>query len=256
MFEEFKKLAVHNNNKVRGQNRLLCQGLDFDAAETSYAGLLDYQSPWDLFVSPKYSCSSVDDNFYDFGPKWYLQICEDGKVIVPVNMNRLLPLTNWKGAEVHFIGYDADNNQALIAPQVDSNDATTWPNFPVEISEDKNTLTIKPFVYDSGEAVYTFCPNMIINTNSVYGMVPMGGKIKGEIVLTRGWKPTPEPAKVKRSTTSVAPRYEAPIKSANGAEYVKRNIHSTTNFAELEQKPQVNFTKIDVKPINRDKFVK
>ena len=254
-FADFKELAIHNNKKVRGQNRLLCQGLDFDAAETSYAGLLDYQSPWDLFVSPSYSCSSVNDNFYDFGPKWYLQICKDDKVIVPVNMNRLLPLTNWQGAEVHFIGYDADNNQALIAPQVDSNDATTWPNFPVEISADKNTLTIKPFVYDSGEAVFTFCPNMIINTNSVYGMVPMGGKIKGEIVLTRGWNPTPAPATVKRST-SVVPNYEAPIKSANGAEYVKRSNYSRTSFAQLGQKPQVNYTKLEVKPINRDKFVK
>lgn len=257
MFEEFKQLVDHNNKKVRGQNRLLCQGLDFDVAETSYRDLLNYQSPWDLFISPTYSCSSVEDNFFDFGPKWYIQICKNDKIIVPVNMNRLPPMTNWQGAEVHFVGYDVDSNAALIAPQVDSDDATTWPSFPVELSADKDTMTIKPFVYSTDEVSYTYFPNMIINTNSVYGMIPMGGKIKGEIVLTRGWdEPEAAPAALKRNATGFTPRFEAPIKSANGAEYVKKNRNSRTSFATLGQKPQVNYTKLEVKPINRDKFVK
>lgn len=269
-FANFKELADHNNRKIRGQNRLLCQGLDFDTAETSYKDILNYQSPWDLFVSPTYSCTSVDDNFYDFGPKWYLQICKDGKVVVPVNMNRLLPMTNWQGAEVHFIGYDPDNNQALIAPSADSDDVSTWPNFPVEVSEDKNTLTIKPYVYsyettnENGETVnasQTFYPNMIINTNSVYGMVPMNGKIKGEIVLTRGWSENSSTIEVSASTeNTVNAMNVAPIKSVNGVQPVKiqKNYKSRTSFASLpaEVQNKVTYTKVDVKPINRDKFVK
>ena len=260
-FANFKELADHNNRKIRGQNRLLCQGLDFDAAETSYKDILNYQSPWDLFVSPTYSCTSVDDNFYDFGPKWYLQICKDGKVVVPVNMNRLLPMTNWQGAEVHFIGYDPDNNQALIAPSEDSDDVSTWPNFPVEVSQDKNTLTIKPHVYDSGEEVFTFYPNMIINTNSVYGMVPMNGKIKSEIVLTRGWSENGSTIEVSASTeNTVNAMNVTSLKSVNGVQPVKiqKNYQSRTSFASFpaEVQNKVTYTKVDVKPINRDKFVK
>ena len=259
-FANFKDLAVHNNQKIRGQNRILCQGLDFDAAETSYKDILNYQSPWDLFVSPSYTCSSVDDNFYDFGPKWYIQIDKNGNLFVPVNMNRLLPLTNWQGAEVHFIGYNPDTNEALIAPQTDSNDASTWPNFPVEVSADKNTLTIKPHVYDSGEGVYTFYPNMIINTNSVYGMVPMAGKIKGNIVLTRGWNEGGATTITVSGTTENTTRTmsAAPVKSANGAKVVEKSkIQSRTSFASFAtDKPAVKYNKIDVKPINREKFVK
>lgn len=259
-FANFKELAIHNNKKIRGQNRILCQGLDFDAAETSYKDILSFQSPWDLFVSTSYSCSSVDDNFYDFGPKWYIQIDKNGNLFVPVNMNRLLPLTNWQGAEVHFIGYNPDTNEALIAPQTDSNDASTWPNFPIEISDDKNTLTIKPHVYDSGETVYTFYPNMIINTNSVYGMVPMSGKIKGNIVLTRGWNEGNSTTITVNASTETTTRTmsAAPIKSANGAKVIEKSkVKPRTNFAALAtEKPAVTYTKIDVKPINRDKFVK
>lgn len=261
MFAEFKELADHNNRKVRGQNRLLCQGLDFDAAESSYRDILNYQSPWDLFVSSTYSCTAVEDNFYDFGPKWYIQILKDGKVVVPVNVNRMLPMTNWQGAEVLFFGYDPENNQALVAPSVDSDDVTTWPNFPVEISEDKNTMTIKPHVYDSGSGVFTFYPNMIINTNSVYEMVPLNGKIKGEIVLTRGWSEgdatTDVTADIEKTTHAMK---VAPIKSANGVQPVKikKNYKSRTSFALLpaEVQNKVSYTKVDVKPINRDKFVK
>lgn len=265
-FAEFKELAANFNRKERGQNRLLCQGLDFDQLDEDgyYKGLLDYKSAWDLFVSPDYSSSSVEDGFYDFGPKWHLQIDKNGNVFVPVNVNRILPLTNWKNAEVLFFGYNPDTNEAMMGPQNDSDDTSTWPNFPVEISEDKNTITIKPFVYsytdDNGNTNnYTYYPNMIINTNSIYGMLPMTGKIKGEIVLTRGWKETiTVNATIDDSMTRsslMQPKAE-PIKSANGAQYVKKSIKHRTNFkaGAFTVKPTsaTEYTNVDVKRIDAE----
>lgn len=266
LFAEFKELAANFNRKVQGQNRLLCQGLDFDQLENSYKDILNYKSAWDLFISPDYSSSSVEDSFYDFGPKWHLQIDNKGNVFVPVNVNRILPLTNWQGAEVLFFGYNPDTNEALMAPQTDSNDASTWPNLPVEVSADKNTITVKPFVYNytdenGNNAQRTYYPNMIINTNTVYGMIPMSGKIKGDIVLTRGWKETiTVNAKIEDEMTraSFIQPNVAPIKSANGAQYVKKSIKSRTNFAAgaVSVKPvaATHYTEVEVKGLDVEKF--
>ncbi|MBE6210299.1 MAG: hypothetical protein E7130_01525 [Rikenellaceae bacterium] len=276
MFEEGKALAANFNRKVRGQNRLLCQGLDFDLLEGDgyYAGLLDYRSAWDLFVSTDYSSSAVEDNFYDFGPKWHLQIDSEGNVFVPVNVNRILPLTNWRGAEVLFFGYNPDTNEALMAPQNDSGDTSTWPNLPVEVSEDKNTITIKPFVYnytdaEGNAAQRIYYPNMIINSNTIYGMFPMTGKIKGDIVLTRGWTETGSDAGTTtvtaqvgaNDTRSILPASGiAPIRSANGAQYVKKSVKSRTNFklgaTRVKPTGNITYTEVKVKPINREKFLK
>lgn len=266
LFAEFKELAANFNRKVRGQNRLLCQGLDFDQLEESYSDILNHKSAWDLFISPDYSSSSVEDGFYDFGPKWHLQIDSKGNVFVPVNVNRILPLTNWQRAEVLFFGYNPDTNEALMAPQNDSNDASTWPNLPVEVSADKNTLTVKPFVYNytdenGNTAQRTYYPNMIINTNSVYGMIPLSGKIKGDIVLTRGWSDdsTESSDSATPQTNSVVrPMSGTPIKSANGAQYVKKSIKPRTNFeagaVRLKPANDVEYTAVKVKSIDVEKF--
>lgn len=266
LFAEFKELAANFNRKERGQNRLLCQGLDFDQLEDSYKSILDHKSAWDLFISPDYSSSSVEDGFYDFGPKWHLQIDSKGNVFVPVNVNRILPLTNWRGAEVLFFGYNPDTNEALMAPQNDSNDASTWPNLPVEVSADKNTLTVKPFVYNytdenGNTAQRTYYPNMVINTNSVYGMIPMAGKIKGEIVLTRGWKEMiTVTAKIDDgiSRSGMLPSNVTPVKSANGAQYQKKSIKARTNFeagaVTLKPATATEFTEVKVKSIDVENF--
>lgn len=43
--------------------------------------------------------------FFDFGPKWYLEMKSDGSVVAPFDVTNLPPLTLWnKGAEYYFIG--------------------------------------------------------------------------------------------------------------------------------------------------------
>jgi hypothetical protein len=100
---------------------------------------------------------------------------------------------------------------------------------------------------------------MIINTNSIYGMLPMAGKIKGEIVLTRGWKETiTVNATIDDSMTrsSLMQPKTDPIKSANGAQYVKKSIKHRTNFkaGAFTVKPTsaTEYTNVDVKRIDAE----
>lgn len=264
-FAEFKELTANFNRKVRGQNRLLCQGLDFDELESSYKNILNHQSAWDLFISPDYSSSSVEDGFYDFGPKWFIQIDKNGNLFVPVNTNRIAPLTNWQGAEVLFVGFDIDNNQVLLAPQSDSSDASTWPNLPIELSADKNTLTVKPYVYNAGgenDVDQYYYPNLIINTNSSYGMIPLNAKIRGNIVLTRGWSDTVSfGAEAGAETRSVAPANGkvSPLRSANGAQINRVKVYNRTTLDVITaglKHQKVEYTAIKVKGIDREKFLK
>lgn len=100
-------------------------------------------------------------------------------------------------------------------------------------------------------------------------MFPMTGKIKGDIVLTRGWTETGSDAGTTtvtaqvgaNDTRSILPASGiAPIRSANGAQYVKKSVKSRTNFklgaTRVKPTGNITYTEVKVKPINREKFLK
>ena len=58
--------------------------------------------------------------------------------------------------------------------------------FPVELSNDGNTLTIKPFIDNKNEKWY---PNLIGYDNTTYSYIN-GSLSVAEITLTRGWSNT------------------------------------------------------------------
>ena len=186
MFEELKELSDHfTEYRLQGQNRLLCNGfMDFDpTAAQNGVNRLEYRSPYDLFVATDYSSVSVAQLLYDFGPKWYLQVLEDGSVIVPFHSMYMPPMSNWPGYPFYVAG--VGNGTAFY----DANDA--YPGFPVEISSDLNTITIKPIVLSDGKQNYSYYMNAL-------GVQPQTGELEllatvlTDIVLTRGWT---EPAK-------------------------------------------------------------
>ena len=57
-------------------------------------------------------------------------------------------------------------------------DVTKWPNLPVEVSEDKQTITVKSFDFEGD----TYYPNVF--TNSMWGMEVYNTVIVSEVVLT------------------------------------------------------------------------
>lgn len=228
VYKVFKDYASEFNTKTRALNRILANGYNFYHLQyASSVSALIYKSAFDLFTDLNYSSAIAEAAVMDFGPKWYLEIAEDGTVTAPFSRSYLNPAVNYSYEKYVFGGYDPNENYAIYE-SYDEN--TKYGHFPVEISEDGNTITIKPYEYN-GIVLY---PNMLVDGgNSLYVTYP----VVTEVVLTRGYteaEPTPEAAPATR-TPSLAPGHLTRTPMAN-------------------VKPVKAAQKIDLKPVTIDEF--
>lgn len=130
---------IFTENRLTNRNRLLCTGfIDFDYYKNP--GRMDARTPYDLFKATDYSSIDEAQLLNDFGPKWYLEVLEGDRVIVPFNDTLVPPMHNWPGYPFHVGAYDRASNYFFTKTNSDV------LGFPVEISSDKNTITIKPIV--------------------------------------------------------------------------------------------------------------
>lgn len=168
-FAEFKEGAAHTNAKYKGKNRLVCRGMQVDPY-ASYYERMNYLSPWDLFIHPNYDNYSTVEVFRDYGPKWFLQIAEGDVVTVPTNRLRIPILNNW-----------SDPMYLMAYKQIDNyNVQVLAPDFPVTISEDKQTITVNPVIHEE-----TTCyPSVSYNQGGYETILFRGGT---PIVLTKGY---------------------------------------------------------------------
>lgn len=178
MYEEYKEEGELFNNSVRGQNRLLCLGFNFEQNDT-FSERLALQTPYDLLVHPSYSTPTIANVFYDFGPKWYLQIAEGDVVTVPVNSEEFPPLSNWADRSLYTLVGHTGSESLGVDPTATGSDLTL--HFQTEVSADKNQITILPYEYD-GKSYY---PNLVYYRQTGYSQT--GTLIVSPIVLTRGW---------------------------------------------------------------------
>ena len=187
LYEEFKSIAEWYNFRTRGFNRLLCLGYNFVSPDYLLNIVAD---PYDLFTAPDYSVSQVSYMFYDFGPKWNLEIDKDGNVWLPLDIEREYPLEAFNfGIDYTFYMLAVGQSSYVGAPVYDEyGNLALNPRFPVEVSEDRNTITIKPIVYNytdkSGKpAVETYYPCV---AQLQYGYAtPLNPRVNGDVVLTR-----------------------------------------------------------------------
>lgn len=176
-YNEFKELAEEiTEERLENQNRLVCMGW-LDKAQY---GRLDLNTPYDLFVSPNYSSVDVSSIYNDYGPKWYLEAYEneDGTISykVPFDANFLPPTLSWS-VPFYLCAMEIDNYYTIM--YADDADPKNLLSFPVEVSEDRNTIIIKPFVYDKT----TYYPN-VIGLDSTYGTL-LDYPVISEVVLER-----------------------------------------------------------------------
>lgn len=141
-FNEYKEKAVYYTNKNKNQNCLVATGFKYHDYYAKFA------SSWDLFYSADYSAYSTDELFRDYGPKLYLKVAKDqnGQDSLSVIVTRynedysyyryVDPVSNWYYS-IGLNAYNAENPGTFYTTE-----------FPVEVSEDLNTLTIKPVVQD------------------------------------------------------------------------------------------------------------
>ena len=217
LFEEFLQIAKQYNQRTRGFNRLLCLGYNF--TDPAY-NLGVVQTPWDLFISSEFSVATVADMFYDFGPKWNLEIDAEGNVWLPINIEREFPMSAfYYGINYTFYMLAVGDSSYLGAPVYDySGNLLLDSRFPVEVSADGNTLTIKPIVYNytdqyGNAATETYYPCV---AQLQYGQAtPLNPRVCGDVVLTRkgasAQATSANAAVASSATTSVKALGNAPV---------------------------------------------
>ena len=200
LYDEFKTEMDEFNAMLKSQNRLLCYGFGFDNAD-AYTQYFTLNTPYDLFTSDSYNGYDNNSMLWDCGPKWYLEILEDGSVVAPVNAVRQYPL-NLAGYYTVYLAGVAD---AYINVLKDGSDVL----FPVSVSDDANIVTVNPYIHEDTEY---FLNGMYSNYGYMY---PTNNKITSALTLTKGWtEEGTAPASVK-SAGNAAPEMIS-IPSVNG----------------------------------------
>ena len=187
LYSQFKSIAEWYNFRTRGFNRLLCLGYNFASPDYMLDIVAD---PYELFTATDYSVSQVSYMFYDFGPKWNLEIDKDGNVWLPLDIEREYPLETFNfGLDYTFYMLAVGQSSYLGAPVYnEQGELLLDARFPVEVSDDRNTITIKPIVYnytgtDGKPAVETYYPCV---AQLQYGYAtPVNPRVNGDVVLTR-----------------------------------------------------------------------
>ena len=136
LFEEYKAVAAYHKDKYAGQNQII--GVNFPCGSYVKASTQNVYTPWDLFTSEYYSAYDNYELFYDFGPKVFFEVKDANTIVLKSDMNALPPMENFDGAYYMVgVGKKGTTLQYLLECE-----------FPVTISEDKNTLTVNPVVVD------------------------------------------------------------------------------------------------------------
>lgn len=209
LWDEFKEMAkTVTDHRLRYQNRLVAMGW----FENDSYNRLDTKTPYDLFIDKTYKSIDVSSIYNDYGPKWYIEAVEDEKgnvsLVVPFDSDLLPPSANWS---VPFY---------LSAMEIDTFMAFTkgdgWmTSFPVEVSDDRKTITIKPFVYvDADGKEYVMYPQMIGMDNQTLQTI-LENYVVSEIVLTKGWTEPKADANVatRAASASVSVNGDMPMKA-------------------------------------------
>ena len=238
LYSEFKTLSSEYVDRLKKQNCILCAGFDIDNSEKDQ---LAYKTPYELFVSKDYSGYNNEALFYDFGPKWFFHVDEEGKISLPVNTNYMAPMSNWTTdgryrQTFYLVGL---GTKSYVGPTSSSDEE--WPSFPVEVSEDMKTITIQPMaITNSSDFVdyYYPCP---VSMRYNQAMPVNGVKTISGITLTKGWNEAEAPAKSSRSISS---DICSPVPSLNGQSIVPmvRPLGRTVLVNDSKNIKRVNIT--------------
>ena len=243
LYEELVAETKHYNTRTRGFNRLLCLGYNF--ADPSYMLDMVY-TPYDLFTASDYSVSQVSYMFYDFGPKWNLEIDSEGNVWLPLNIELEYPLETFNfGLDYTFYMLAIGESSYLGAPVYGSDGKLVLDSrFPVEVSADYNTITIKPIVYNykdtnGNDAVETYYP-CIAQLQNGYA-TPINPRVHGNVVLTRKGASTlsaQRNAGVSNSVeTSVASFGKAPVPMQRTYSMTPMDVKMMKKYNTIDREP-------------------
>ncbi len=223
IYAQFRTAVDDFNKQTRAQNRILCQGFDFENYEYRGISYAAYRNPYELFIDPEYSGYDYESPIYDFGPKWYFQVQEGGtSVAVPFNVSYFAPAAQW----LYYVYQFMPVSDAGYLPYLRNEYAQIETGYcPVEIAEDKNTITIKPYIHTDGKPYYLNLCRYFESAGEA--QVPL--KIVSDIVMTRKSGTAPATAKVAKSAKAECSVFKAdkPIVTKK-ARWTSRTAFNTT----------------------------
>ena len=240
-FDEFRFLSEDpqkgfNTGRLRNQNKLLLEGWFNDSQNT-----LEYLSPWDLFRNDTISTVDVASCFARFGPKIYIHVNKDkeGKDSLSISANKMFvsPIADWS-IPFYMAGRrsDLEEDNTLFQWSDAAGNYVGPLTFPVTLSEDHKTITIRPF-----EAYETlWYPNVIgVSETLLYGVqYVIENPVISEVVLTKGW--TDEPAEpeipaTRASRSMKAAKSVCPKGDVEFGKFYQRNDFTKVRRAEPVQ---------------------
>ncbi len=265
-FEDFKKQEEAYNKAVLGQNRVLCQGWAID--DTRYMSM---SRPWDLFIMEDYKASIVKYLYHDFGPKWFLQTNEKGEIFVPVNYNRIQPLTAWYTGSGHYLAGANYEEQLVMLYDRDNKESVETRSLPVLVTDDNNTIVVggytinyykgdengNPLYDDNGDPIFDkavdFYPNVMYD---YYGSPAFYNTyVISNVVLTRGWTEptTPEAPTTPEEGATTYSLSRRGVKVANGVEY-KTPRRPLPHTALVPAEKKVEAKTLSIKQLSREEI--
>ncbi len=226
LYDEFKQEAKEYNEKVKGQNSILCLG---------FAPGYDTATPYELFTSKTYSGYDNESLFYDFGPKWYLQVAKDGSVSVPVNDFYMFPASAWYKSILYMI---ALGDQGYVTKNSDGSSLS----FPVVVLDDMNTITWRPIVDETYGALY---PNLAYRQYGNSMSLGSEYRIISDITITKGWEGGEETPAVSKISPMDFPALNGEVKAIDGC-----------HLRKTPMKALVNYKKVSANVVTKDSFEK
>ena len=147
----------HSAQEYRRLKRLVITGYQFAEED------IPYYSP-DYLKQYGYWANNPSLMYRDYGPKIFLEIGEGDKVPVPTARNT--PLAGYSN-EWNFIGMDYDNRKITAVA------------FPVTVSDDRNTLTIKEYDASTNMSFGVYRPAVMVKQTQIWNVAVT------DIVMTR-----------------------------------------------------------------------
>jgi hypothetical protein len=166
------------NEDVRGQNQLLCVGFDFTNG-TQGVDVFS-KSIEDYFIQTLTDGSYNSNIFQSWGTKWYIEFDENGNAYVPISVYKDYP-ANYMGDTSYYATALAQTQYGITYLH-----PSATIKFPVEISEDGNTITIKGLAINNAEVYYLNVVPMTFNSFAQEATITFAPfTVLSDIVLTR-----------------------------------------------------------------------
>lgn len=240
LYAEFYNLVQAYNKEHHDYNRVLCQGFDFQVPADGFESYLRYADPYYLYVADSniYNGTSTESILWDFGPKWYIELQADGTAYAPFDVTNFAPMTAWIPENYDYYMIAANIIDGMWTAQMPEG----CKGFPVVISEDKNTITVKGFEVSyvdksTGDTMYsTLYPQPAFVQTNQYNSFAW---IVSDVVLTRN-----------TSVAAAQARLNAPVKGVKaqkltinpeGGKFVQpakmeQKFHQRTSFCSMEKR--------------------